>query len=341
MEYKRNAADARDLLDRGAAAIDQRSFDEAVDAFRGAAAAAGSDPNEQALSADAWLEAAAVHVRLGDWVQAAKDIARSRDIAHALGDAARIAAAENLGGVAEFERGNWHEASRRFASAREYAGVADDPGLLIEIESNDGRLWSELGDVDRAAESFRWVVSRFETFDASGAGPRLLCNIGIALSSVGRHADADALFERALGECKQRHDLHTGSQIMLHRVRLALEAEDVILAHSLATRVSAFCEWLSDPQLKAETALLLGSIEGRMQNWEAAEASLRDALSCSVDGQAPRCEAEAWAELGEIYTLQGRPEDALEAWTAARSCYRSLGAHRRRTTPPVAEVAGP
>ena len=145
-----------------------------------------------------------MHVRLGAWDEAAADIASSREAAHVLGDAGRIAAVENLAGVAEFERGNWHEASRRFAAAREYAGVADDPGLLIEIESNDGRLWDELGDAERAADSFRWALSRFETFDASKASPRLLCNIGIALASTGRHGEADAHFERALVECKQR-----------------------------------------------------------------------------------------------------------------------------------------
>jgi uncharacterized protein HemY len=91
--------------------------------------------------------------------------------------------------------------------------------------------------------------------------------------------------------------------------------------------VQSFCEWFTNSSLEAEMMFLLGSIAGRMQNWSEAERSLKRALEMCADDRAPNCEAEAWAELGEVLIGQDRNQEALEAWREARRCYRSLGAN--------------
>lgn len=318
---------ATQAMDRARAAIGRRRLNEALSEFIAAAEIAAKVPECEQTCSDAWREAAEIRMRLGQWDRAVEDVLTSRDVAANVGDERLLAEAENLLGVIEYERGNWHEASRRYGVAREHAGTIGDERLLVEIETNEGLLWTALGDRQRATESLDWALARFKELDYDNCGPRLLSNMGTVLAGLGRIDEADALFDRAVDKCKRRLDLYLGAKVMLNRARLALDREDLIRAHTLAKTVQSFCEWFSSGSLEAETVFLLGSIAGRMGNLAEAETSLKRALEMCADGRAPNCEAEAWAELGELLIGQDRNREALQAWREARRCYRSLGAN--------------
>jgi tetratricopeptide (TPR) repeat protein len=318
---------ATQAMERAHAAIGRRRLNEALSEFIAAAEIAAKVPECEQTCSDAWREAAEIRMRLGQWDRAIEDVLASRDAAANLGDERLLAEAENLLGVIEYERGNWHEASRRYGVAREHAGTIGDEHLLVEIETNEGLLWTALGDRQRAKESLDWALSRFEELDYDNCGPRLLSNMGTVLAGLGRTDEADALFDRAVDECKRRLDLYLGAKVMMNRARLALDQGDLIRAHTLAKTVQSFCEWFSSSSLEAETVFLLGAIAGRMGYSAEAEKSLKRALEMCADGRAPNCEAEAWAELGELLIGQDRNQEALEAWREARRCYRSLGAN--------------
>ncbi len=318
---------ATQAMERARAAISRRRLNEALSEFTAAAEMAAKVPDCEQTCSNAWREAAEIRMRLGQWDRAVEDVLASRDVAANLGDERLLAEAENLLGVIEYERGNWHEASRRYGVAREHAGTIGDERLLVEIETNEGLLWTALGDRQRATESLDWALSRFEELDYDNCGPRLLSNMGTVLAGLGRIDEADALFDRAVDKCKRRLDLYLGAKVMLNRARLALDQGDLIRAHTLAKTVQSFCEWFSSNSLEAETVFVLGSIAGRMGEFAEAEKSLKRALEMCADGRAPNCEAEAWAELGELLIGQDRSQEALEAWREARRCYRSLGAN--------------
>jgi len=318
---------ATQAMQRARTAIAHRRLDEALTEFIVAAEIAAKAPQCEETCSDAWREAAEIRMRLGQWDRAVEDVVESRDVAADVGDERRLAEAENLLGVIEYERGNWHEASRRYGVAREHAGTIGDERLLVEIETNEGLLWTALGDRQRATESLGWALSRFKELEFDNCGPRLLSNMGTVLAGQGRTEEADALFDRALDECKRRLDLYLGAKVMMNRARLAVDQGDLIRAHTLAKTVQSFCEWFTNSSLEAETMFLLGSIAGRIEHWAEAENSLKKALEMCADGRAPNCEAEAWAELGEVLIGQDRNQEALEAWREARRCYRSLGAN--------------
>lgn len=323
--------DARTVLPmesmaRAEDAVAAGRWTDALAAYAAAARRAEPDPSGLALRSDAWRGSAGVRMRLGQWEEAVRDAAESREAAGRIGDDRRLALVENLHGEIEFERGNWNEAGRRYAVARECAGTADDDALLLEIEHNDGVLWAALGDRERAEESFRWALTRCGGHSGHPAAARVLGNLGMVLVAGGRHEEADAVFEEALAECKRRGDLRQGARVMVHRARLALVQNDVLRAHALATTAHAFCDNLKDATLAASASCVLGGVARRLGRWDEAEERLRRALSACTHGRSPLGEAEVWAELAELEAGRSRRPEALAAWTQARRCYLALGA---------------
>lgn len=313
-------------LTRAEQAVAAGRWSDALAAYAAAARRAEPDPPGLALKSDAWRGSAEVRMRLGQWEEAVRDAAESREAAGRIDDDRRLALVENLRGEIEFERGNWNEASRRFAVARECAGTANDEALLLEIEHNDGVLWAALGDRERAEESFRWALSRCEGHPDHPATARILDNLGMVLVADGRHEEADAVFEEALADCKRRADLRQGARVMVHRARLALAQNEVLRAHALATTAHAFSDNLKDATLAASASCVLGGVASRLGRWEEGEERLRRALSACADGRSPLGEAEVWTELAELEEGRSRLPEARTAWTRARRCYLALGA---------------
>ena len=317
----------RQAIARAEAAAKAGRYEQALAEYASAIDLAGSRPEAAPASADAWLGSAIARLRLGGWREAHADAGESRRVAASIRDERRLALAENLLGAIAFESGNWHEAALRYGVAREHAGTIEDEPLLLEIENNDGVLWAAAGDRKQAEESFRRALARFDELERHPCGARVLNNLGLILTEDGRLDEADALYDRALLECKRRSDLELGATVMVNRARLALAKNDVIRAHALAATAEAFCERMEKGPLGADVACLMGAVARTLCNWADAEANLRRALEESADGRAPLAEAEAWAELGELYSAQDLPERTAEAWRQAAQRYRALGAH--------------
>lgn len=315
----------RQTIARAEAAVKREQWAEALAAYADAAALARGRPDLAAAEADALRGAAITRIRLGEWQEALRDLAESRLISERLGDAGRIALADNSRGVLEFERGNWDEAERRYSAARERAGSVEDVSLLMEIENNEGALWAARGDHARAEEYFRRAVRRFEEDDKQPCGARAMNNLGMILTETGRTAEADELYGRALSECKRASDPMLAATVMINRGRLALAADEPMRAHATATTAAEIAKRIGNGPLVADAMCLKGAVARTTRRWAEAETALQEALERSADGKSPLTEAEVWAEIAYLRMAREQKERAARALRQARRCYLALG----------------
>ncbi len=315
----------RQAIARAEAASRSERWSDALAAYREAIERARAEQDGSAAEADALRGAAIVRLRLGDWQEAVRDVAESRLIAERLGDAGRVALADNARGALEFERGNWDEAERRYSAARESAGAVEDVSLLMEIENNEGALWAARGDGERAEAYFRRALRRFEELDSHPCAARAMSNLGMILVETDRLADADTMYGRALEECKRSGDLAQAATVMVNRGRLALALNDPIRAHAIAATAAEIADRLGNGPLATDATCLKGAVACQEKRWSEARAYLREALDRSAGGQAPLTEAEAWTELANVEIAVGRDEAAARALRQARRCYLALG----------------
>lgn len=303
-------------------------WNKALEAYDEVVRATRSRPEDAAACADALRGAAVIRIRIGDWQEAARDLAESRLLAERMDDDRRVAQAENARGVLEFERGAWDESARHYSRARARAGAVEDVSLLMRIENNEGALWSARGDRDAAERHYRRALKHFDESDQDPCGARTLNNLGMLLTERGEIEEPEGLFERALENCKRRGDLALAATVMINRARLALSADDPIRAHALATTAATFAERLGDGPTGADAACLLGAVARSQDRRAEAGRYLTDALRRSAHGRAPLAEAETWEELGRLRLDEGRADEAAEALRQARRCWLALGAER-------------
>ncbi|MBW3660124.1 MAG: tetratricopeptide repeat protein [Gemmatimonadetes bacterium] len=315
----------RAAIARAEAAARSERWEEALTAYQDAVETARFHPEGAAAEADALRGAAIVRIRLGEWQEALRDLAESRLIAERMGDAGRLALADNARGALEFERGNWEEAERRYRAARESAGGVEDLSLLMEIENNEGALWAARGERARSEEHFRRALRHFEELERHPCGARAMNNLGMILMEDGRVAEADAFYGRALEECKRTGDLTLAATVMINRGRLALVIDEPIRAHAVAATAAEIAARLGNGPLAADAVCLQGAVARAGGRWDEARACLREALERSADGRVPLAEAETWTELAELELARERFDEAARALRQSRRCYLSLG----------------
>ena len=120
-------------------------WEAAQAAYAEAIRLAGHDGLGLATKADAHRGKGIVHMRCSNWDGAESELLKSQELASKLKDDRRLALAKNVRAAVAFERGDWPDAQRLYAAAREHADAAGSTRLLAQIDNNEGALWSALG----------------------------------------------------------------------------------------------------------------------------------------------------------------------------------------------------
>lgn len=297
----------------------------ALDAYAEAIRLAGDDGLGLATKTDAHRGAAIVQMRCSNWDGAENELLKSQALASKLKDDRRLALAKNVRAAVAFERGDWPDAHLLYAAAREYAAASGSTRLLAQIDNNQGALWSALGEQKRAEACFRRALELFDELDNHPCGARALNNLGIALVAQGRLWEADNVYDRAMRECKRQGDRTLAAEVMLNRADLAYNRGNDHQAQSLADRARAFAERLENVVVQASALRILGGVARVAGDLELAKQRIETAIQLSEGGTAPLSEAEAWAELGQLFIDQHDTERTEHAWRRAQTIYRDLG----------------
>ncbi len=158
----------------------------ALDAYAEAIRLVGNDGLGLATKTDAHRGAGIVQMRCSNWDGAENELLKSQALASELKDDRRLALAKNVRAAVAFERGDWPDAHKLYAAAREHADASGSTRLLAQIDNNQGALWSAVGHQKWAETCFRRALELFDELDNHPCGARTLNNLGIALVAQGR-----------------------------------------------------------------------------------------------------------------------------------------------------------
>jgi tetratricopeptide (TPR) repeat protein len=297
----------------------------ALDAYAEAIRLVGNDGLGLATKTDAHRGAGIVQMRCSNWDGAENELLKSQALASELKDDRRLALAKNVRAAVAFERGDWPDAHKLYAAAREHADASGSTRLLAQIDNNQGALWSAVGHQKWAETCFRRALELFDELDNHPCGARTLNNLGIALVAQGRLWEADNVYDRAMRECKRQGDRTLAAEVMLNRADLAYTRGNDHQAQSLADRARAFAERLENVVVQASALRILGGVARVAGDLELAKQRIETAIQLSERGTAPLSEAEAWAELGQLFIDRYDTERAEHAWRRAQAIYRHLG----------------
>jgi tetratricopeptide (TPR) repeat protein len=297
----------------------------ALDAYAEVIRLAGDDGLGLAARTDAHRGAGIVQMRCSSWDRAESELLESQALASKLKDDRRLALVKNVRAAVAFERGDWPDAHELYAAARKHANASGSTRLLAQIDNNEGALWSGLGHQKRAEACFRRALELFDELDNHPCGVRTLNNLGIALVAQGRLWEADNVYDRAMRECRHQGDRSLAAEIMLNRADLAYTRGNDHQAQSLADRARALAERSENAVVQASALRILGGVTRMAGDLELAKQKIEAAIRLSEGGTAPLSEAEAWAELGQLFIDRYDTERAEQAWRRAQAIYRHLG----------------
>jgi tetratricopeptide (TPR) repeat protein len=184
--------------------------------------------------------------------------------------------------------------------ARAYDQAIDEftrvRGYSVSVDAAQGLAmahWQQ-GDVVKAIEYYQRLVAAYPT-------PMMLYNLGLALTHVGKHAEAVPHLERARQRDPQFAPVYPVLIQAYRRLgRGEREEEELVRGHAMALTLGR-----AESHLQAAIRL---SREGKPDNAAAElEASLR------LNPRNP----QALSHLGDVYLQQGRLDDALDRQRAA------------------------
>jgi DNA-binding NtrC family response regulator len=276
----------------------------------------------------AWLEQAAVErpelaplvlrrsaeraARAGETERADALIAEAHQRAAALDDAlARGLTFASAGAIALY-RADWQRAERELAMARSWLARADtaDAEELARLEHNAGVVDLYAERLERAVSAFERSLAIKRSLGDRGGVRACLLNLGLALTKLGRHTDAEAVLDEAVALARSLRHASGEAWCLAARVELELRRGDARAAeHWLAqaerVRDAAPAQVAADLGLcAAQVALLDGDGKRALELLAELPAELL-ATDASLGAKRLLLEAEA-----ELVTLPARPRHA-------------------------------
>ena len=145
-----------------------------------------------------------------------------------------------------------------------------------------------------------------------------------ALAGAGRHDEAAAAWRRA-AEAAHGFDDAAAARASLAAAHCALETDDVDAASVDAEAAFDAATAADENSLAAEASELRGNLISRKGDCAAAETWLRRAVVAYETANRPIDGARVMVSLGQCLGADGRYEEAIDEFTAARDVYRAHG----------------
>jgi CHAT domain-containing protein/tetratricopeptide (TPR) repeat protein len=273
-------------------------------------------------------------------------------IMRATGDRLREARTLNALGGAHDRLGDYDRALSYYIEAAPIRReLGDRPGEVLTSSNNVGVIYDNLGDWQRAKESYEAALSAYESLLGGGlrscvapdatAQPTKICsyaaatlnNLGELHNSLGDPQTALDKFEQALaietalGEDRNRRDTYSRmcySQLLLGRAddaaKLCGEAlppdQPQAAANSPGARKQS-----ADP-VTAYAYVVAGMVQDALGNGARADVYFASALEAHAASGDPRGQALALDKAGESLTRRGEPQRALEKLGGALPLWR-------------------
>lgn len=204
------------------------------------------------------------------------------------------------------QQGHYDEADTEYDRALSAARRAGDTELQGTTLQHQGSLADDRRQYSRAAALYQQALNLFQ---ASGDAENIMrtCNLlGVVEQKQGRLAEARAWYERSREIAREREDSQS--------LGVAAQNLGIVCQH------------------EGEAARESGDEAAALRHFTAAERFLQESLQLRLDRGDEPAEAEAQGQLGQLYRLMGRLDEAEQHAQRARETMEGLGDFRGLST---------
>lgn len=297
--------------------------------FREASQALERVSPETRASAEGQLLATMAGWRLGEFARSRAAALQARDRFRALGDVDGEMRAENVAAAGAFALGELREAEQGFSRALRMATELSDDMMTGHCANNLGNVAYYLAQHTTALSLYRLATSTFEKIPSWPGLAMGWINTANVWRDRGDLAASREAADRAL-EIAQRdaNDRLIGASLSARGETLAYEG-DRLLARAQVQRALELARAEGDDLGEADALRILAVI-GRLEGaFPLAEELGRQGLAIVERLQNPWFVAEARRDMGELYRLMHRTEDAAGEFLVASEALDALGSTTR------------
>jgi putative nucleotidyltransferase with HDIG domain len=298
-------------------------YQQAIEGYESAIAAAESEPDDRTLAAALRLLAVALHQRQERYA-ATTLCRRSLDVAERLGDA--LLRAQSLNTLAAFDlaEGAFEAARKTFNAALDSGGA--DARLRGRIEQNLGIMDNIQGNLAGALAHYQRALDAFRIGGDERGCAMAYISLGMISADQERWDDADASFTRSLELTSRLGDQYLRAHALLNRTEVDLARNQFDVAQHNAEEALRTFDTLGVTRYKAETYRVLGAVYRATGRMQLSESRLLMAIELAASVRAVLAEAESTRELALLYGETGRNQDALRLLNAAHRLFGKLDA---------------
>ncbi len=200
---------------------------------------------------------------------------------------------------------DWFKAATQLAS-KLHAGV------LLEGDIGDaGSAYYDLGDFDRALQSFQQAAAQAHSLGVTDSEIRWLRGAGLSLSRLGDFKQAQSFYEQALRAAQTKNDPSRLSEIESALALSFLQLNELGLAKSHAEEALRFSQQLGTKSSILDALLAQALVAARTSNGPETEGLLIGVIQDGADSPSVRWQAEN--ALANLYASRHMPQQA-DVW---------------------------
>lgn len=255
---------------------------------------------------------------------------RAVAVAKDAGDVGAEAHALNGLAIVEQTLGNVDRSEELYARARARAAQAGDEMLLAMLDQNLGTVANIRGNLDIALRSYESSRNRFKALGLSSYEAQVLNNVGMVCTDLGRWEDAESAYSAACEACASEEETGLLRRIEVNQAELWIARSQITKARERCERLirearresNASAPWLG------EVYKHYGVVCREQRQLDRADEWFERAARVAESAHDLLLSAETAREQAELYWMQSRNTDTLQALNAAHGWFSQLRAER-------------
>jgi adenylate cyclase len=266
----------------------------------------------------------------GDWVAAEDAVARARESAEMVADAAGAARARTARAELARKQGRYAEALAELEAAEEAFTEVGDQGGRGRVLHLRGTLASQQGHVDEARTAYEASLALREELGDEAGVAAMLTNLALVAEDEGDLAEAERLGEEGLARRRALDDRRAVSVSLTNMGMLATVRGDLPLALERFTEAQGLADEVGDPWMVAVGHHNLGNATRDLGDLEATPAHFAAALGAYVERDDRWSVAHLLEDIAVWMLIRGPDDDVEATWLlgAAEALRAEIGAPR-------------
>ena len=255
---------------------------------------------------------------------------RAVSLASEAGDVGAEAHALNWLAIVEQTLGNLDHSDELYERASARAADAQDEMLLAMLDQNRGTVANIRGNLELALESYESSRRRFKALGLSSYEAHVLNNVGMVCTDLGRWDDAEGAYDAACDACLSSDDVGLLRRVEVNQAELWIARRQLGRARQRCERLlrDAAHDRNTSTAWLGEVYKHYGVICREQKQLDRAEELFSRAASVARDSRDLLLAAETAREQAELYWMQSRNSDTLQALNAAHGWFSQLRAER-------------